>query len=342
MHTLSDECPDGNEEMPESWPLCDCGKVFACANNKTQIRLARRSLVLAEPARIALCLFLRSCIKKFSQKLSYSFPPRLLQGFEDEIHTVVIQALNAFDKIFPHVVSKYLTEPPCHYHAHQQQQKRQQQKLEQPKRQDQEQETDLHRHSSGQQKRPHQAQTFGQQTFAKDQDNALSSQRQQQRRPNDDGTCAKTSSMVTDNDELLTALLNDFQLQSTGIQQQQEQQEEYKKNNNNSNGSGQFRNEGEPSFCVCVFAISPKLLLSKLRLCHHNKYWLVQNKYAEVISNLNYVLLRSYYANFHPCNDKSNNHQGQEQQRPQSPKDACDAGQDVVGEDIVCTYEVSS
>ncbi|XP_001955065.3 uncharacterized protein LOC6501358 isoform X1 [Drosophila ananassae] len=270
----------------------------------------------------------------------------LLKGFEDEIHTVVIHALNAFDKIFPHVVSKYLTEPPCHYHAHQQQQqKRQQQKLEQehkqPKRQDQERETDLQRHSSGQQKRPDQAQTFGQQTFAKDQDNALSSQRQQQRRPNDAGTCAKTSSMVTDNDELLTALLNDFQLQSTGIQQQQQEQEpEYKKNNDNNSGSGQFGNEDDPLLCVfCVFAISPKLLLSKLRLCHHNKYWLVQNKYAEVISNLNYVLLRSFYANFHPCCDKSNIQQGQEQQRSQSPKDACDAGQDVEGEDIVCTYE---
>ncbi|KAH8250152.1 hypothetical protein KR026_006018, partial [Drosophila bipectinata] len=256
----------------------------------------------------------------------------LLKGFEDEIHTVVIQALNAFDKIFPHVVSKYLTEPPCHYHAHQEQQ---QQRLD---RQDQEeqQETDLQRHSSGQQKRPGQAQTFGQQTFAKDQDNALSSQRQQQRRPNDAGTCAKTSSMATDNDELLTALLNDFQLQSTGIQQQEQKS---KKNNDNRSGtgSGQFGNESDPSFRVCVFAISPKLLLSKLRLCHHNKYWLVQNKYAEVISNLNYVLLRSYYANFHPCCDKTNIRLEEEQQ---SPKDAClDAGQDAEGEDIVCTYE---
>ncbi|KAH8332800.1 hypothetical protein KR074_011076 [Drosophila pseudoananassae] len=253
----------------------------------------------------------------------------LLKGFEDEIHTVVIQALNAFDKIFPHVVSKYLTEPPCHYHAHQEQQ---QQTLNRED-QEQQQETDLQRHSSGQQKRPGQAQTFGQQTFAKDQDNALSSQRQQQRRPNDAGTCAKTSSMATDNDELLTALLNDFQLQSTGIQQQQEQKSKKNNDNRSGTGSGQFGNESDPSFRVCVFAISPKLLLSKLRLCHHNKYWLVQNKYAEVISNLNYVLLRSYYANFHPCCDKSNIRQGQEQQSPK------DAGQDAEGEDIVCTYE---
>ncbi|XP_020811155.1 LOW QUALITY PROTEIN: uncharacterized protein LOC110186345 [Drosophila serrata] len=266
----------------------------------------------------------------------------LLKGFEDEIHTVVIQALNAFDKIFPHVVSKYLTEPPCHYHAHQQQ--KQKQKQEQKQQQQQlEDDQDLQRHSSGQQKRPGQAQTFGQQTFAKDQDNALSSQRPQQRRPNDAGTCAKSS--ATDNDGLLAALLNDFQLQSTGMQQQQQLQQQQK---NNGNGSGQLGNEPEP---FCVFAISPKLLLSKLRLCHHNKYWLVQNKYAEVISNLNYVLLRSYYANFR-CGLASNNttsveqEQEQEQQHQEqqeqshSTREASDSGcGKAESEDIVCTYE---
>ncbi|KAH8363432.1 hypothetical protein KR084_010163 [Drosophila pseudotakahashii] len=235
----------------------------------------------------------------------------LLKGFEDEIHTVVIQALNAFDKIFPHVVSKYLTEPPCHYHAHQQQQQQQKERQKQQE-QDTQDNQDLQRHSSGQQKRPGQAQTFGQQTFAKDQDNALSSRREQQhqqRRPNDAGTCAKSS--ATDNDELLAVLLNDFQLQSTGMQQQEQQEQAYLGN----------EPDLEP---FCVFAISPKLLLSKLRLCHHNKYWLVQNKYAEVISNLNYVLLRSYYANFRCGGAKEQD---------------CDSGRDEEGEDIVCTYE---
>lgn len=262
-----------------------------------------------------------------------------MQGFEDEIHTVVIQALNAFDKIFPNVVSKYLTEPPCHYHAHQQQQ--QQQKEQQQQEQDnQKLEQDLQRHSSGQQKRSGQAQTFGQQTFAKDQDNALSSQRQQQRRPNDAGTCANSS--ATDNDELLAALLNDFQLQSTGMRQQPK---------NNSTDTGQSGNEPDlepnPNAAVepfCVFAISPKLLLSKLRLCHHNKYWLVQNKYAEVISNLNYVLLRSYYANFR-CAIDNKNSGARKQDSKWPPVDAssvCHSGRDAEGEDIVCTYEVSS
>ncbi|EDV53310.1 uncharacterized protein LOC6555425 [Drosophila erecta] len=262
----------------------------------------------------------------------------LLKGFEDEIHTVVIQALNAFDKIFPHVVSKYLTEPPCHYHAHQQQQ--QQQKEQQQQEQDnQKLEQDLQRHSSGQQKRSGQAQTFGQQTFAKDQDNALSSQQQQQRRPNDAGTCANSS--ATDNDELLAALLNDFQLQSTGMRQQQK---------NNSTGTGQSGNEPDlelepnPNPALepfCVFAISPKLLLSKLRLCHHNKYWLVQNKYAEVISNLNYVLLRSYYANFRCAIDNKNSGATKHDSKwpTRNAGSVCHTGRDAEGEDIVCTYE---
>ncbi|KAH8383215.1 hypothetical protein KR009_007393 [Drosophila setifemur] len=269
----------------------------------------------------------------------------LLKGFEDEIHTVVIQALNAFDKIFPHVVSKYLTEPPCHYHAHQQQQQEREReqdlklKLKLQLELDQ-QDQELQRHSSGQQKRPGQAQTFGQQTFAKDQDNALSSQRQQQRHPNDAGTCAKSSSSTftpaTDNDELLAALLNDFQLQSTSGPLQMGEK------NNDDPTAHWLGNECDP---FCVFAISPKLLLNKLRLCHHNKYWLVQNKYAEVISNLNYVLLRSYYANFRSCCDKSNICPRQQQQQEKNggdqkepPKDACDFDSDS-GQDIVCTYE---
>lgn len=253
-----------------------------------------------------------------------------MQGFEDEIHTVVIQALNAFDKIFPHVVSKYLTGPPCHYHAHQ---KRQQ--LQQP---------------SGQQKGPGQAQTFGQQTFPKNLDNALSSQQQQQQQEqeqqqwhsNDDNSradetrmCARSS--ATDNDELLAALLNDFQLQSKRLQQQQQQQQ-------STNNISQYN---EPGPC-CVFAISPKLLLNKLRLCRHNKYWLVQNKYAEVISNLNYVLLRSYYANFDCAFDNNNNSSSDNDMELESKNqsaattDACNWKMAACNKDIVCTYEVSS
>lgn len=245
---------------------------------------------------------------------------------------MVIQALNAFDKIFPHVVSKYLTGPPCHYHAHQKRQQLQQQQ--QP---------------SGQQKGPGQAQTFGQQTFPRNLDNALSSQQQQQEQEqqqwhsNDDNSradeariCARSS--ATDNDELLAALLNDFQLQSKRMQQH---------SNNNSNSNNHYN---EPGPC-CVFAISPKLLLNKLRLCRHNKYWLVQNKYAEVISNLNYVLLRSYYANFDSAFDNNNNNDNNnsnndsklepKDHRPATP-DACNWNTAACNKDIVCTYEVSS
>ncbi|XP_030371655.1 uncharacterized protein LOC115621948 [Scaptodrosophila lebanonensis] len=286
----------------------------------------------------------------------------LLKGFEDDIHTVVIQALNAFDKIFPHVVSKYLTGPPCHYHAHQQQQKQQQ------------------RQASAQQKRPAvdataPAQTFGKQTFAKGQDNALSSQQHQQhqhqerqqqtehlaqQRGSNDGilgqdgeaaslnmtttatldaaepAASRTNALwATDNDELVTALLNDFQLQSN-CKSHQHHQHHHHYTESSSNEAAPF----------CVFAISPKLLLNKLRLCHHNKYWLVQNKYAEVISNLNYVLLRSYYENavcdFDNNNSSEDNNDGVvesanipvERLRP-----SCNLNVEAHDEDIVCTYE---
>ncbi|XP_032597539.1 uncharacterized protein LOC6569724 [Drosophila grimshawi] len=248
----------------------------------------------------------------------------LLKGFEDEIHTVVIQALNAFDKIFPHVVSKYLTAPPCHYHAHQ---KRQQ--LQQP---------------SGQQWSPGHCKTFGPQTFAKNLDNALSSQQheqqqeQQQWHSNDDNSstdetkiCVRSS--TTDNDEMLAALLNDFELQSNRIQQHTQQQHQ-------SNKSVQYN---EPGPC-CVFAISPKLLLSKLRICRQNKYWLVQNKYAEVISNLNYVLLRAYYANFDCASDNNNNNKHNDDVK--KPKDQCQGAPNACNwipgtynNDIAHTYE---
>ncbi|KAH8381559.1 hypothetical protein KR093_008204, partial [Drosophila rubida] len=276
----------------------------------------------------------------------------LLKGFEDEIHTVVIQALNAFDKIFPHVVSKYLTVPPCHYHAHQKRQQMQQT----------EQQSEPAQQPSGQQKGPGQGQTFGQQTFTKNLDNALSSQQQQQQQQqqhqhrdpeqqqwhsNDDNLkageariCARSS--ATDNDELLVALLNDFQLQSNRMQrmhhhhhhQQQLESSDYNEDN-------QFN---EPGSCgCCVFAISPKLLLNKLRLCHYNKYWLVQNKYAEVISNLNYVLLRSYYANidsaFDSTIESSDNDGNEKDKRYDSMANACNWKEAAYNKDIVCTYE---
>ncbi|KAH8312123.1 hypothetical protein KR044_009489, partial [Drosophila immigrans] len=263
----------------------------------------------------------------------------LLKGFEDEIHTVVIQALNAFDKIFPHVVSKYLTVPPCHYHAHQKRQQMQQ---------SEQSEEQLEQQPSGQQKGPGQGQTFGQQTFTKNLDNALSSQqqhrdpKQQQWHSNDDNLkadeariCARSS--ATDNDELLVALLNDFQLQSNRMQQQHQQQQQQ---------DNQFNEPG--SNCCCVFAISPKLLLSKLRLCHYNKYWLVQNKYAEVISNLNYVLLRSYYTNIDSAFDSRTDNDAdddgnEENMRRDGIPDACNAWhqqqQAAYNKDIVCTYE---
>lgn len=45
------------------------------------------------------------------------------------------------------------------------------------------------------------------------------------------------------------------------------------------------------------YYVSLSVLLSKVQSCRFNKYWLVQNKYAEVISNLNYVALQHYVEN---------------------------------------------
>lgn len=329
-------------------------KTFACANNKTQIRLTAQTEQAGPESELLSVLEAMQHIKKFSRKTFHdSFAH--FQGFEDDIHTVVIQALTAFDKIFPHVVSKYLTAPPCHYHAHQKRQQLQQRPS-----------------PSGQQKGPGQAQTFGQQNFPKNQDNALSSQQQQQQQrdrdqqqdqdqdqkqnqqqwPSNDDISSRAGdgaricgrSSATDNDELLAALLNDFQLQSNRMRRQQHQQQQQLPDNGNDNMP---YNEIGP---CCVFAISPKLLLNKLRLCHHNKYWLVQNKYAEVISNLNYILLRSYYANFDCAFDKNNNNNRNDNNNDNDNNDdneednqplACnwrEAGRD---KDIVCTYEVS-
>ncbi|XP_067624466.1 uncharacterized protein htt [Eurosta solidaginis] len=239
----------------------------------------------------------------------------LVKGLQDEIHTVVIQALNAFEKIFPYVVSKYLILSTAH---HQRKQQHQQQ------HQKQEGKTDAGRLES----------LAGDCVEAADKSNRkyhanatsqVTQQRQQQHSTNDipnswfnthvscktptamgsksvnAETC--TRKLFNDNDELIAALLNDFQLQSKSKQIS---------NNNSNNTIDSTQSQSLRAGCPTIsstttsspdllpfseFYISPKLLLSKLRLCHYNKYWLVQNKYAEVISNLNYAALHA------ACND---------------------------------------
>lgn len=41
--------------------------------------------------------------------------------------------------------------------------------------------------------------------------------------------------------------------------------------------------------------ITLKLLLNQLELCFANRYWLVQNKYADVVSNLDFEAIQEYY-----------------------------------------------
>lgn len=149
------------------------------------------------------------------------------------------------------------------------------------------------------------------------------------------------SGHFNDNDEIIVALLNAFQLQTKFNNDSNNSCSNIESNNVNmvSDGSSGFTcgrqydetsgNSNQfplsstihqamkmPSFdhcccCCCLkkqslLIISPKLLLNKLRLCHYNKYWLVQNKYAEVISNLNYASLRSYYGNNYTNNNNNN------------------------------------
>ncbi|XP_039956819.1 uncharacterized protein LOC120772331 isoform X2 [Bactrocera tryoni] len=242
----------------------------------------------------------------------------LVKGLQDDIHTVVIQALNAFEKIFPYVVSKYLILPAAH-HQHKQQKLQQQQT-----------------HTGSAESTAAEAAEAVDKSGRKCHANAAGQvpQQQEQQRTNDatksgfythvdssskspaNATAAKTCprTLFNDNDALIAALLNDFQLQSKSNRNGN--------NSNNDNTNDQHTNDtatqpqtaavaGSSSSSsnttdplaqplplpLAALRISPKLLLSKLRLCHYNKYWLVQNKYAEVISNLNYAALHA------ACND---------------------------------------
>lgn len=203
-----------------------------------------------------------------------------------------------------------------------------------------------------------------------------------------------------DNDEIIVALLNAFQMQTKFNNH----------NNSNNNGSQVLRNDANPKNinmggdagggvsvaddgvridislsskhnnvkvhiheCYCLASssclpsstfyccgslrfISPKLLLNKLRLCHYNKYWLVQNKYAEVISNLNYASLRSYYGNnYTNINNNIHYHNGDCSTNYSSSPTSCHSCcccccpgnfstenvDDVDNADFVCNLEVS-
>ncbi|XP_036323038.1 uncharacterized protein LOC118736962 isoform X2 [Rhagoletis pomonella] len=256
----------------------------------------------------------------------------LVRGLQDDIHTVVIQALNAFERIFPYVVSKYLILPTAH-HQHNQQHQQQQQKAQHKQQQVQQHIRALSSQSSTA-VLVEAADKSGRKCHA----NASGQVPQQQHCTNDEtnfgfstthasskspamaqpavaaATAASTTktcprTLFNDNDELIAALLNDFQLQSKS--NRNDCSYSYDNDNNSydttqplmtgitSNSSTTSRALPLPAAAAAAagFRISPKLLLSKFRLCHYNKYWLVQNKYAEVISNLNYAALHA------ACND---------------------------------------
>ncbi|XP_061397578.1 uncharacterized protein LOC133333280 [Musca vetustissima] len=248
----------------------------------------------------------------------------LCMGLQDDIHTVVIQALNTFDKIFPYVLFKYMTtttamgvgvdvqghkQVACHHHRHQHGRQHKEP-------------TTMHNKEQQHCPKPENC------TAAASAEAAIHAS----------STKLKCiSGHFNDNDGIIAALLNDFQLQAY-----------INKNNNNDSQATQgndgvtpnnhiMSNDGgvaaaasvsydccsaasllatccccstSPSASHCcgsnLLFISPKLLLNKLRLCYYNKYWLVQNKYAEVISNLNYASLHSYYGNNYTKNYNHN------------------------------------
>ncbi|XP_075150769.1 huntingtin isoform X2 [Haematobia irritans] len=251
----------------------------------------------------------------------------LCMGLQDDIHTVVIQALNTFDKIFPYVLFKYMTIPTtsgadmisgeghgvdiaCKQTCHGRQQHK---------------ET---KHNKEQE------QQYQEKYCPKD-ENRTEATHPTARTPKTTTTTRTKLQCISghfnDNDGIIAALLNAFQLHansnssnngtvntdsqdavrstnsnndimnvegnsvgSVGKATSGSSSQQYVQTSTSPSGIGSSHCCGHSSR---ILLISPKLLLNKLRLCHYNKYWLVQNKYAEVISNLNYALLRSYYGN---------------------------------------------
>ncbi|KNC31562.1 hypothetical protein FF38_12739 [Lucilia cuprina] len=265
----------------------------------------------------------------------------LCMGLQDEIHTVVIQALNTFDKIFPYVIFKYMSATSSSSSCHNGQHKKK----------------ETGKNSNNKQE----------QNFSKDENSCRNASTIKQTKITGTyDTAAATGSTnykcisghFNDNDEIIVALLNAFQLQTKFNNDSNNTSNNNNSQTNNINtvssvdGCGGFVcghivDDGDSNFISYQFPlssahqhkvntheskmssslagssyccgnnknhnllfISPKLLLNKLRLCHYNKYWLVQNKYAEVISNLNYALLRSYYGNNYSNNMNIKNHNG--------------------------------
>ncbi|XP_037950007.1 uncharacterized protein LOC119681023 [Teleopsis dalmanni] len=280
----------------------------------------------------------------------------LIKGLQDDIHTVVIQALNALNKIFPHVMTKYLTIPPYNQQIQQEHEKRPQEQQQQQQHQQQQQQQQQQRTEKEPMEKKYENNVFiqNQHDCTNDVKHPTQGYSIKATKTNITTTtkgiaatianiapsattsiatassrAAATRKQFTDNDELIAALLNAFQLQSNCDDNNDQPSssatdEHFVKStiidadvdigtcsvttkascsvSGSAYGASASVSAGAGAGVVMgmgnfdgTFFISPKLLLDKLRLCYHNKYWLVQNKYAEVISNLNYSMLRSYY-----------------------------------------------
>uniref|UniRef100_A0A1B0B3C5 Huntingtin n=1 Tax=Glossina palpalis gambiensis TaxID=67801 RepID=A0A1B0B3C5_9MUSC len=239
----------------------------------------------------------------------------LCVGLEDEIHTVVVQALSTFDKIFPYVMSKYSKSPSRQ--CNRQQSKEDGQK---PNK------------NVGCEENSKTKPTAGEDYHCSCCCYCFSSVSDADMTLPDFFQASSEKNIFrhfADNDEVISMLLKAFQLQSkfncsinsscaqlssaietemlvnekrtttAGVSIGDTGADHNTSQENNAEELKSQQQKASTSSCVhCrsrLFFISPKLLLTKLRLCHNNKYWLVQTKYAEVISNLNFSAMHTYY-----------------------------------------------
>lgn len=295
-----------------------------------------------------------------------------LQGLQDDIHTVVIQALNTFDKIFPYVLFKYMTTPaPTTASTIHQDVRSTTMGAAAASSSSEGRNVGVGgvQHNHACQGRQHKASTIYNKQQQHHQHPHPHSEQQKHGLKEENRTATHMSRTklkcisghFNNNDGIIAALLNAFQLQAningndydddnSDSRQVTTQNSDTEPNNHIMNvavvidgrivddadadagadggkttsTSAAYGSTSESAFamdccCCCCYCsafhccgsnllfISPKLLLNKLRLCYYNKYWLVQNKYAEVISNLNYASLRSYYGNNYTRSNTNSN-----------------------------------
>ncbi|XP_055853501.1 uncharacterized protein LOC129917148 isoform X2 [Episyrphus balteatus] len=223
----------------------------------------------------------------------------LIKGLQDDIHTVVIHALNALDKIFPLLMSKYLTAsfiqkmPAFNSKSCSSPTKSHQHSPDETYDIGVSNGSDYHNQNQNQNRLN---QNLDDHLLYADDDtligNLLKCFEVDHNQSNGKSGVAATNNDY-DNDEKVNCSGSPIRRNSASASADQDQNQDHQHQSHQQPRIRRERQVADGDF----FIISPKLLLSKLRLCYHNKYWLVLNKYAEVISNLDYDAIREYYGN---------------------------------------------